>query len=130
MALLPHALQGLGGVGKTQLAVEYAYKFSHDYQVVWWIPADQAALARAALASLAPRLGITGATRIEEAVSAVLDALRRGEPFQHWLLIFDNADQPETIREITDAGLKNSPIVSRRDRQDYLWAMREKAGLS
>jgi tetratricopeptide (TPR) repeat protein len=116
MALLPHALQGLGGVGKTQLAVEYAYRFSHDYQVVWWIPADQAALARAALASLAPRLGITGATRIEDAVSAVLDALRRGEPYRHWLLIFDNADQPETIRELMPHGPGHVLVTSRNHR--------------
>jgi tetratricopeptide (TPR) repeat protein len=116
MALLPHALQGLGGVGKTQLAVEYAYKFSHDYQVVWWIPADQAALARAALAALATRLGITGATRIEDAVSAVLDALRRGEPFQRWLLIFDNADQPETIRELMPHGPGHVLVTSRNHR--------------
>ncbi|ADP84608.1 FxSxx-COOH system tetratricopeptide repeat protein [Pseudofrankia inefficax] len=116
MALLPHALQGLGGVGKTQLAVEYAYRFAHDYQVVWWIPADQAALARAALAALATRLGITGATRIEDAVSAVLDALRRGEPFGHWLLIFDNADQPETIRELMPHGPGHVLVTSRNHR--------------
>jgi len=116
MALLPHALQGLGGVGKTQLAVEYAYRFSHDYQVVWWIPADQAPLARAALAALAPRLGITGATRIEDAVSAVLDALRRGEPYQQWLLIFDNADQPETIRELMPHGQGHVLVTSRNHR--------------
>ncbi|MBL7498135.1 tetratricopeptide repeat protein [Frankia sp. CNm7] len=116
MALLPHALQGLGGVGKTQLAVEYAYKFSHDYQVVWWIPADQVALARASLAALAPRLGITGATRIEDAVSAVLDTLRRGDPYPHWLLIFDNADQPETIRELMPHGPGHVLVTSRNHR--------------
>jgi hypothetical protein len=39
------------------------------------------------------------------------------------------ATEPVPIREISDAGLRNSPIVSRRDRNDYLWSMREKAGL-
>jgi tetratricopeptide (TPR) repeat protein len=120
MALLPHALQGLGGVGKTQLAVEYAYKFSHDYQVVWWIPADQAPLARASLASLAPRLGIAGVAKIDDAVSAVMDALRRGEPFRDWLLIFDNADQPETIRDLMPHGPGHVLVTSRNHRWNSL----------
>ncbi|MBX6387620.1 MAG: tetratricopeptide repeat protein [Frankia sp.] len=117
-AVLPHALQGLGGVGKTQLAVEYAYRYASHYQVVWWIPADQHALVRASLAALAPRLGITGITagRIEDAVSAVLDALRRGEPYQDWLLIFDNADQPETIRELMPHGPGHVLVTSRNHR--------------
>ena len=38
------ALQGMGGVGKTQLVVEYAHRFADGYEVVWWISADQAGL--------------------------------------------------------------------------------------
>jgi tetratricopeptide (TPR) repeat protein len=114
-ALVPHALHGMGGVGKTQLAIEYAYRFAPQYQVVWWIPADQVALVRASLAALAPRLGIEGLLpgRTEEAVAAVLDALRRGEPYDRWLLVFDNADQPETIRGLMPTGRGDIIITSR-----------------
>ena len=112
-AVLPHALQGLGGVGKTQLAVEYAYRESENYQVVWWIPADQPALVKASLAGLAPRLGLTGIPRDrqEDAVAAVIDALRRGDPYSRWLLIFDNADQPESIREFFPAGQPHGHVL-------------------
>jgi tetratricopeptide (TPR) repeat protein len=114
-ALVPHALHGLGGVGKTQLAIEYAYRYAANYQVVWWVPADQAALVRASIAALAPRLGITGLVpgRVQEAVAAVLDALRRGEPHKRWLLIFDNADQPELIRDLMPTGPGHVIITSR-----------------
>lgn len=116
-AVLPHALQGLGGVGKTQLAIEYAYRFAGEYQVVWWVPAEQNAVARPALAGLAPRLGLTVAPgRIDDAVAGVLDALRRGEPYNRWLLIFDNADQPEMIRELLPHGPGHVLVTSRNHR--------------
>jgi hypothetical protein len=38
------ALQGMGGVGKTQLAVEYAYRFAGAYELGWWVDAEQAGL--------------------------------------------------------------------------------------
>jgi tetratricopeptide (TPR) repeat protein len=104
--VLPHALQGLGGVGKTQLAIEYSYRYATDYDLIWWIPADQTALLRSSLAALAPRLGLTGIApeRVEDGLRAVLDSLRRGEPYSRWLLIFDNADQPETLKEVLPTG--------------------------
>lgn len=117
-AVLPHALQGLGGVGKTQLAVEYAYRYAKDYQLVWWIPADQPPLARSSLAALALRLGLAGAApgKIEDAVAAVLEALRRGDPYERWLLIFDNADQPEEISRLMPHGPGHVLVTSRNHR--------------
>jgi tetratricopeptide (TPR) repeat protein len=117
-AVLPHALQGLGGVGKTQLAIEYAYRYQADYEVIWWIPADQPALVRSTLSALARRLGIleTSATRVEDGVTAVLEALRRGEPYRRWLLVFDNADQPEEIRDLMPHGPGHVLVTSRNHR--------------
>jgi tetratricopeptide (TPR) repeat protein len=111
---IPRALQGIGGVGKTQLAIEYAYRYRSEYEVIWWISADQPVLVRSSLAALGPALGLsTGASGIEDAAEAVLSALRRGVPYDKWLLIFDNADQPEDIRAVMPEGPGHVLITSR-----------------
>lgn len=116
--VLPHALQGFGGVGKTAVAVEYAHRYRSDYDLICWIPADDPVLVPSSLAALAERMGLQSAmaTGIEGTASAVLDALRRGVPYSRWLLIFDNADQPEDLNEIIPRGPGDVLITSRNHR--------------
>jgi hypothetical protein len=111
-------LQGLGGVGKTAIASEYAHRYSSDYDLVWWIPADQLSSVRGSLAMLAERLHVDPppASGIDGLVAAVLDALRLGEPYSRWLLVFDNADQPEDIRQMIPHGPGHALITSRNHR--------------
>lgn len=119
-AVLPEALQGMGGVGKSQLAVEYVYRHIDEYQVVWWIPSEQSQQIRQVLVELAKRLGLeVGSGEANTAVPAVIEALRVGEPYKNWLLVFDNAEDPEAVREFFPTNGPGRILVTSRNAQ---WA--------
>jgi tetratricopeptide (TPR) repeat protein len=89
------AVHGLGGVGKTRVALEYAWRYERDYTALLFVSAPSAA---EFLANLAGVLG----TRIEKAsveeqLARVLDWL---DAHPGWLLIVDNADTEEAASEI------------------------------
>ena len=109
----PQAVHGLGGVGKTQLVTEYAHRFMADYDLVWWISAQQEDLIDASLAEIAPELGIRRGESIDAAAEAVRDALRRGQPYSRWLLIFDNAENPEALEPHMPHGHGHMIVTSR-----------------
>ncbi|MCX5310730.1 FxSxx-COOH system tetratricopeptide repeat protein [Streptomyces sp. NBC_00154] len=106
-------LHGMSGVGKTQLAAEYVYRFGSEYDVVWWVPADRRALYRQKLAELAPELGLSTGAEYGERLRAVRDSLRRGDPHSHWLLVLDGADEPEQIWDLVPTGPGHVLITSR-----------------
>ena len=90
-------VHGLGGVSKTQLAVEYAWKYLDDYDAVLWLRADSPETLDASLAGLADVLGLPEASAKEQGVQidAVLDWLKGHE---RWLLLADNADTDEAAK--------------------------------
>lgn len=111
--VMPQALHGLGGVGKTQVALEYAHRFKADYDLVWWISAQSPDSIRVALANLAEQIGLRVGDNTADAANAALEALRRGEPTSRWLLIYDNADNPEQLTPYLPGGDGHVLITSR-----------------
>jgi predicted ATPase len=110
------ALTGLGGVGKSQLAVEYAYRRRGDFDLVWWVRAEQPTSLLADYAALAsqPRLaadlGLAPDTPQETAMAAVRAWL---EHQQRWLLVLDNAVEPATLVDLLPRSSGQVVITSR-----------------
>ncbi|HEX5120261.1 MAG TPA: FxSxx-COOH system tetratricopeptide repeat protein [Pseudonocardiaceae bacterium] len=118
-AVVPEALHGLGGVGKSQTVVEYIYQNIQEYDLVWWISAEHPTQIRNSFVELARKLELPVSGGPEGARAAVLEALRRGEPYSRWILVFDNADRPEIIRDFLPrtTGRTGHIVVTSRNAQ-------------
>lgn len=87
----PQGINGLGGIGKTQTALEFAYRYAHEYQAVLWLRADSSIALISDFVTLAHLLRLSERDEADQRliVEAVIRWLRTQT---HWLLIFDNAD--------------------------------------
>ena len=107
------AVQGMGGVGKTSLAVEYAHRFRGLYAGVCWCPAETRTGLLSALAGLAVTLGAATAEEadVEKAAKAALRRL--AEQRATWLLVYDNVPAPDAIADLLPSAGARVLITSR-----------------
>ena len=94
-AAVTQVLQGGGGVGKTSLAVEYAYRQRNQFDAVWWVRAEEPATLMGDYASLGVACGVAERSDANQQLAAI--AVRRWlEDHDRWLLVLDNAEAPDT----------------------------------
>jgi len=98
------SLRGMGGVGKTQLATEFAHAHAGDYDLVYWVAAEEPATIADQFSVLAGLLGLDPVPDPETLQALVHDRLRS---VAGWLMVFDNADAAGDIR----AWLPGGPLA-------------------
>ena len=106
------ALTGMGGVGKTQLALAYAQRYRGDYTLGWWVPSETELGLLTALADLGTVLGLPEKLPPAELAARTRDAL--GER-SGWLLIFDNAPNPAAIADYLPGTGAGDVLVTSRN---------------
>jgi tetratricopeptide (TPR) repeat protein len=90
-------LSGMGGMGKTQTAVEYAYRYASAYSAVFWIQAETAETISASIVAIARLLDLPEQQEREQ--QHVMSAVsRRLAHHGGWLLIFDNVEDVELVK--------------------------------
>lgn len=89
VSLVP--VHGMGGIGKTQVACEYVYRYASAYSLVCWVNADDATLAAMTLVALATDLGLCTDGPPDTVVGRLWQTLARRDD---WLLVYDNVDEP------------------------------------
>jgi hypothetical protein len=109
----PQAISGLGGIGKTQTAIEYAYRYRADYRAVLWSGADSRDALLSGFAAFANLLNLP--QKDEQDLSVVAAAVRRWlESNSAWLVVLDNVEDLALVGQFVPAGAEGHLLITTR----------------
>ncbi len=93
-----YALSGMSGIGKTQTAIEYAYRHRADYQYVFWLTSDTHETLITDVVAVAEKLDLPEKKAQDQQIT--VRAVKRWlQQHRDWLLVLDNADNLKLVRD-------------------------------
>jgi tetratricopeptide (TPR) repeat protein len=109
------ALTGLGGIGKTQLALEYSYRYQDDYDIVWWLRSELFSTLLDDYARMVVNLKLPGWDDSGD-LNLMADLAKSFlETHSRWLLVFDNAKDPQDVKPYLPHGGGGHVIITSRN---------------
>jgi hypothetical protein len=105
------ALIGLGGIGKTSVAVQFVYQRHTDYDLVWCVNGEQPTSLLADLTALASKLGVATDAPQEAQVASLRSWLER---HPRWLLVLDNVEGPQQVAEVLPRSATGQVVITSR----------------
>jgi NB-ARC domain len=103
------ALHKLGGIGKTQVAIEYVHRYKNFYKRIYWISANTQASLLSGYQKIAERIGLYSRSKLNtlhDAVATAEDVIAWLEDQENWLLVIDNLDVIEVLSITNDRNSK------------------------
>jgi hydrogenase maturation protease len=121
-AAIGQAISGLGGIGKTQVAIEYAHRHRDDYDAVFWINGASDLDLQTGYGKVAKLLRLPHDAKDPDNVLAAVKRWLEGVDDHCWLLVLDNADDPPVLKPYLPSRAPNGHILvtSRNARLDVL----------
>ena len=112
-SLQVQALSGLAGVGKTQLAVEYSYRYANNYRAVLWVHADAPEILQSSFVELAEVLDLPEKSEVSQPL--IVKAVKRWlQQNTRWLLIVDNLEDIDLLRDLVPSPHAGQILVTTR----------------
>jgi tetratricopeptide (TPR) repeat protein/DNA-binding XRE family transcriptional regulator len=109
----PYAIYGLGGVGKTQLAIEYAYTYALEYSAVLWIRAESSENIITSFFEIAKLLHLPE-QQMADQQQIVLAVQQWLTSYSKWLLIWDNLEDIALLTHYLPIAYKGAVLITTR----------------
>lgn len=113
-AAAPVVVHGLGGMGKSTLALHYAHRHRDRYNPIWWIPAESAATIGLGLAALAAHLNPYADLTAASGAEAAAWATTWLQAHDGWLLVFDDAATPGELAPLLGSLTTGRHLITSR----------------
>jgi tetratricopeptide (TPR) repeat protein/transcriptional regulator with XRE-family HTH domain len=117
------AISGLGGIGKTQAAVEYAYRFRTTYRAILWARAETRDVLVSDFVILAGLLNLP--QKHEQEQGRLVEAVKKWlNEHSNWLLVLDNVEDLPIVEDFIPSGSSGHVILTTRAQSTGIFAQR------